>query len=608
MGIFRQHPLTLIASLVILATIIFAQFSQRKWEDPNNVISGDVRGYYAYLPAFFIYDDIELQHNTAYNSENGTRIWYMVAEDGTRYVKYTCGMAILYSPFFLAAHALAEPMGHVADGFSLPYRFALAMSAIFYLLLALIFLSKLLRRYFSDHVVAATLLIIFVGTNALHYYTGNMTYSHGYSLALISMFLYYSVCWLEKPGYKYAVLIGLSAGLMVLVRPVDIIFLLALPLLNTQPSLQSLKERFGLFFRNWKQIILMVLVSIIVFIPQFLYNSVIFGELFHYSYTNESFFFGHPHILDSMFSFRNGWLIYSPLMILSLVGLFFPGKARRTFGMFLFPVLALYIYVLASWWCWWYVGFGNRAYINLYPLLAIPLAAFIQYVYSKRWIHRALLNLLILCGLTLSTFQTWQYDHWTLHWGAMTREAYMDSFFRTRPSQLFETYLRYPVDHKQLEGIDAVYEPTQSTIYTRYYSYDSANACDSAQAAFLQFDVARHGKGALKIDEGMEFIGDRMPVYVKGADAMYISAWVKDLPEEMHITLSKTEPVFFYRSSDEAYTRNGDWQKVHLFCWIPDNLGTDSLDFLIWNQGKHAFYLDDLSIKALRYTYEEKER
>lgn len=604
----RAYPLTWLASFVVLGAVIFGQVTEKKWENSfNGVFAADVKGYYAYLPAFFIHDDIHLQNREAYISEHGLMVWYIDNDDGQRYIKYTCGTAIAYTPFFLTAHFLAESLGYPADGFSLPYAFALAMSSIFYLLIALIFLSKILLRYFSDHVTAASILVLFIGTNALHYYTGNMTYSHGYSLAIIAAFLYYTIRWIEAPNWKFALAVGLFGGWMILIRPVDILFLLALPLFGLE-SFSAIKTRFLLFFTKWKHVLLMLAMALLVFSPQLIYNYTVFGSLAQYSYGKEAFYFSNPQILDSLFSYRNGWLVYSPLMVLSLAGLFVLGKYRMKFGAFLIPTVILYIYVISSWWCWWYVGFGNRAYINLYPLLALSLAACIHYLYAQHWFKRTVLNLMLLGGLIFSAFQTHQYERWTIHWGAMTENAYTNALWRTDPSQVFDTLLRYPVDHLVSQGIDAVYEPTQYDVFHRYLSFNEKALCDTSFQALWSNEHPRYGKGGLKITEGMEFPGRPVPISIKGFDAVYISAWVHKIPNGFNLTLSCTEPVSFYRASYDVCAKDGDWSKVHLFTWLPADLGTDSLSFAIWNIEKKPFYLDDLTIRGIKFDYREKIR
>jgi hypothetical protein len=99
----------------------------------------------------------------------------------------------------------------------------------------------------------------------------------------------------------------------------------------------------------------------------------------YYSYGDEGFFFTNPQIINGLFSYRKGWLIYTPLMIFALLGIL--TLARRKFQQFFIPVLIFTvanIYVVYSWWCWWYGGsFGSRPMIDSYPLMAVALAGMV---------------------------------------------------------------------------------------------------------------------------------------------------------------------------------------------------------------------------------------
>ena len=59
----------------------------------------------------------------------------------------------LYMPFF-SLHALAPVVGATADGYSWIYQFLISVSALFYSLIGLIFLRKILLRYVDDKIVA----------------------------------------------------------------------------------------------------------------------------------------------------------------------------------------------------------------------------------------------------------------------------------------------------------------------------------------------------------------------------------------------------------------------------------------------------------------------
>ena len=120
------------------------------------VIDWDNFGYYMYLPATFIYDDLKLKDNTwveeAQRKYSLSSNYYQahVIENGNHIVQYTAGMAFLYSPAFFAGHLAAKLTSYPADGFSQPYQLALLLQSYLMVFLGLFFLRKLALSFFSD--------------------------------------------------------------------------------------------------------------------------------------------------------------------------------------------------------------------------------------------------------------------------------------------------------------------------------------------------------------------------------------------------------------------------------------------------------------------------
>jgi hypothetical protein len=101
MGILRTLSLTKLTGLFIAIVIISKIVANGDWKNDQSIIGGDVRGYYAYLPALFINNDLKFQDLEVYKmTRPGYQVWTKQTKDGTRFIKYTCGMAIMYSPFF----------------------------------------------------------------------------------------------------------------------------------------------------------------------------------------------------------------------------------------------------------------------------------------------------------------------------------------------------------------------------------------------------------------------------------------------------------------------------------------------------------------------------
>ena len=137
----NTNILTLLSGTTIFFVVLFTVIGQAKWNDSNGVITGDVRGYYAYLPALFIHNDIQFKNPNVYNQTESDQIWTSETEDGKVFIKYTCGMAILYSPFFAAGHLYAKNSQYKANGYSAPYKVALIFGSLFYLIISLVFVN-----------------------------------------------------------------------------------------------------------------------------------------------------------------------------------------------------------------------------------------------------------------------------------------------------------------------------------------------------------------------------------------------------------------------------------------------------------------------------------
>ena len=211
------------------------------------------------------------------------------------------------------------------------------------------------------------------------------------------------------------------------------------------------KSSFGTWFQFWKthwwRALTWPIILGLVILPQLFYWHLLTDHWVHYSYNDESFFWADPKVLKVFFSFRNGWLLYTPIMLTGLAGLFLLKKYAKPFA-FIFPfTLIVAIYVISSWWCWWYGGtFGSRVFIDYYPMLAIGMGSlftfFVSKFNSKRSIRIALGILAFF--VILNQFQTFQYTRGIIHYDSMTPQAYFKAFGRDRRPHNQEALLDHP--------------------------------------------------------------------------------------------------------------------------------------------------------------------
>ncbi|MCB9196173.1 MAG: hypothetical protein H6598_08090 [Flavobacteriales bacterium] len=421
------------------------------------VINQDVTNYYCYLPAAFIHKDLTfrfVEENTSYYSNN-CMYWLVPVKDKEHsyVIKMSMGMSFMYMPFFLMAHGYTIYFTEYRpNGFTPPYEIFLVISSIFYVLIGFYYLRKLLLKFFKDGVVAVVLLLTMFATNLYYYSSTEPAMSHAYSFSLIAIFAYLSVKWIESRSWKNALVLGLIGGLIVLIRPVNILVFLW-PLLFDVKSFSDLTGRLQLIFNNWKNLLLVILGGFVIVFPQLLFWKINSGSWVYYSYNDEHFFFKNPQIFEGLFGFRKGWLLYTPIMIFAIFGIVVSYFKNRRFFWSLTIYLPLHIYIIYSWWCWWYGGsFGSRPMIETYALLAFPLAVWIDWI-KEHWTGIVNFSIMAVLITSLNLFQTIQYRYGSIHYHGMTKRAYWLNFGTRDPLPGFYDIIDEPDYDKAKKGI-----------------------------------------------------------------------------------------------------------------------------------------------------------
>ena len=315
----------ILTTLLIYIVINITDFNKSK------IFYGDSLSYYAYLPALFIHHDVTLSFAKENPEKYDGKMFYLLKGPNDDYIiKASSGIAIVLTPFFLMGHMFALISDYEANGFSKPYKVAIMLGMLVYITIGLFFLGKILNRFFTGLTTGITLFVLGAGTNLLCFSTIQAGVSHAYSFVLLIFYIYLVIKWYEKQGILTTILLGLTGGLIVLIRPTNIFILLILIFYDIK-SFKDLSIRLIFFIKNYQLVILMALLSFLVWVPQFLYWKEISGQYIFNSYGDSDFNFDKPQIINQLFSYRKGWLLYSPLMALAFAGLVSIYKNLRTF-------------------------------------------------------------------------------------------------------------------------------------------------------------------------------------------------------------------------------------------------------------------------------------
>ena len=458
--IFTKY-LSILVILFIAISVTFLNFSHHRWLQNDRVIEWDIKSYYAYLPATFIYKDLSLQFRRDNIEKFGDLIWPVETPIGKHAIITTMGMSILYSPFFGIAHLYClNSDEYLADGYTMPYKFALVFSSLFYVIIGLIFLRKILKKYFTEDIVTLVILAIGIGTNLLYYYSYEAAMPHAYNFTLITIFLYQIIQFYENPTLQKAFFIGLVSGFITLIRPTNILVLIVLFLWNVS-SFKDFKDRVLFYIFKYKYLVIMILAFILIWIPQFAYWYKFAGKIFYFSYgeVGGKFFINNPQISDILISYKKGWFVYTPIMFIAFIGLFTLPKFKKGMFLPLFIFNVFNIYILASWWCWWFGGsFGHRAFIDSYGLMALPLGSVLHIAKSKKITHYLSFGIIALL-IVFNNFQIQQYTRQAIHYWWMNKEAYWETFLKLYPTERYNEVIRIPDYDKARQGIYVEIKP-----------------------------------------------------------------------------------------------------------------------------------------------------
>jgi len=234
-GLFSvlSHKIFKYSSILIAVIVLFCSIKYGKYQ--GNYINSDGKGYYAYLTAIFIYNDLDYNfideyENKYYMPESYVDFRSVIGDDVANIT--FVGTAVMWLPFFIAAHIASYVLGLPTDGYAPLYQYSIGFAAVFYLFLALWGIKRLLQIYGSKpfHIALIQTLIVFA-TPLYFYTTVDASFTHVYSFAAFTLFLLTTKLYIQKYSPKFLYFAFFFFGLIVLIRPSNMIVAASLPFL-----------------------------------------------------------------------------------------------------------------------------------------------------------------------------------------------------------------------------------------------------------------------------------------------------------------------------------------------------------------------------------------
>lgn len=338
---------------------------------------GDALGYYQWLPGAIIERDVDEMY------------WGYWLDSGRWLSLFTFGVALLQLPFFLLGHMSACWFGYPMDGFSAPYGVWQLVGSACYTGGGLVLAFRLAKRYAGRVAALLSALTLFGASNLFYYAVRQPNMSHIYSFFLIGLFVYCTVRLLDSaadrgPRAVHGALFILSGALLVLVRQLNAVLFLV-PFFMVLGSPGGVAGFVSTLFRHRAWTIAALAIAILPWALQLAYWHHITGDWLTFTYGKKGEHFEFDKMVPGMVltSVRNGWWVYSPIMIPVCITLMVHAWRGTAPARAISVVLILVWLLYSAWWCWWLGGsFGIRAFVDLYALLAIPMA----------WMFRSLMD------------------------------------------------------------------------------------------------------------------------------------------------------------------------------------------------------------------------
>ena len=607
--------LTLVAVLAVV--LIAGNLIIDRWE--KTLYNGDSNGYYLHVVSFFVNQDVGDYDKTisslkeiypGYADPRDDKFGIRLTPKGRRYIKYTVGVPVLETPFFLLAHAYASMSDkYEANGWTKPYIFIVGFAPAIYILLGIYLLIGVLRRYFEPPVVVITILSLVLATN-LFYHSNYVVMSHAFLFFLHSLLIHLSIRFYESPTLLRSVLVGATVGLITITRVPEVMVALV-PLLWGVTSWKKFQERIRFFFAERPQYLLGAAAGFFLFFSlQVMYWYYVSGKFVFNPYQGEGFDFLDPKIHKGFFDFQNGWLIYTPIMAFSIYGFFVLKNGAKDVllpgALFVF----LHAYLHYSYYAWtFFPGLGQRPMVETYPLLSFGLAAAFTVFWQKKYLRWLPLTALIVFG-ALNLFQTWQMRK-GVTWPERHNAAfYIETFGTLTPTlnslRAYDTGQLQPEDD-EIELIEVIHQD----------GFEDTTAYDPDQLTTQRAFAGERSYYSLKpgheLVTGLSLDGaDWLKLSMKGFIAPGEQIWHRDLcmrlitelrgpngerPRHRHLSISSHigNAAYSIWSTGAA----DQWDEASYFVKIPKGEGWTATIFMRNDHGQ-KLYLDNFEVALYR--------
>jgi hypothetical protein len=338
--------------------------------------------YFAYLRSLAFDSDVELSNDYRLLGLGDKAHLFVPTPTGYAQSAWTIGPALAWAPFFAAAHPIAGRLASSGaevstTGISYPYRQAVCIAGLVYALLGAWFAWRFVALFFGSGLAAGAVAFTISGSFLLWYIVKEPSMTHAPSMAGVAGFAW---MWASTYGRRTRMqwaMLGLLAGFITLIRWQNALFAIlpACEALTRLVRAARTRDRNAILSTLGAGAIFTVCATI-AFLPQMLAWKAIYGSYLAVSPVGPQIRWWDPHIVDILWSSRNGLFSWSPILYLGAIGLVLFARVRPAIGIPAIIAIAVMTFFNASIQDWWgSAGYGGRRFDGTIPIFALGVAA-----------------------------------------------------------------------------------------------------------------------------------------------------------------------------------------------------------------------------------------
>lgn len=356
----------------------------------NPYVRGDGNGYYAWLVSPIVDGDFDFTNQfrradplfqQLVFAEDGAVRPEMITPTGRVGNQWSVGPAVLWAPWFLAAHlgvTIARQLGSTlpADGYSSPYLWAVSIGTVVYGMLALWLSVRAATVLGYGRSAGLAAIAIGLASSLPVYQVFLPFHVHALAACAVAAFVMWGVARHDPSRPGHWVVWGALAGLMVQVYQLNGVFVVA-ALWTWAATL----GRIGVV-TSLRHGVAFVTAAVLVGLPQLVGKAIVYGTPLTTGY-QDTFAWTEPRVWQTAFSANHGWIVWTPVVAVALVGLVWASRAQGTLRPWILSAGVFYL-VVASYQNWHgQSSFGNRFFVSLSVVLVIGLAAALEWCRAR---------------------------------------------------------------------------------------------------------------------------------------------------------------------------------------------------------------------------------